>query len=103
MCQGQYNNFHRIFLYWVIPIRIIWNVVVITIVKNSGIAVTSSTRFLMMSRHKISPKFTQQGRIDFISKFTMSNNYESFDIVVLNYHSSKKCASKVQESQKYLG
>ena len=59
----------------------------------------------MMSRHKISPKFTQQGRIDFISKFTMSNgeNYESFDIVVLNYHSSKKCASKVQESQKYLG
>ena len=49
-----------------------------------------------MSRHKISPKFTQQGRIDFISKFTMSNydntgeNYESFDIVVLNHHNSKK-------------
>ena len=61
------------FIYWVIPIQIVSNVVVITIVQNSGIAVTSSTQCVIMRRHKISPKFTQQGRIDFISKFTISN------------------------------
>ena len=80
------------------------NVVVITIVKSSGIAVISSTQFLMTSKHKIGPKFTQQGRIDFISNFTISNRMllmfsivESFarimnlfDIVVQNYYSSLK-------------
>ena len=53
-----------LFQFWIIS-----NVVVITIVKSSGIAVISSTQFLMTSKHKIGPKFTQQGRIDFISNF----------------------------------
>lgn len=105
MCQGYYNNFHRIFF-------ILGNSNSNDFKRSrchdrqkSGIAITSSTQFLMMSTHKISPKFAQQGRTDFISNFTISNwislmfsvlefcyreNYESFDIVVLNYYSSLK-------------